>query len=114
MMRKQKLMNVLHENDFGYVAKCTCYRDLKISLGNAILTFTEDEYVGFDSFLNEIRKVFDTENHQKLYHQNFMIKANSHGLVLSFSYQELKNTIELFDFANIMLSVHKLTTVYEK
>jgi hypothetical protein len=42
-----------------------------------------------------------------------MIRTNWNDLVLSFTYQELKNTIELFDFSKIMLSVNKLTGINE-
>lgn len=107
-------MKILHENDFGYVAKCTCCKDLKISLGNAILTFTEKEYLRFDTLFNEIREDFATEKPSDNCSKKYVVVTNHKGLVLSFSYRELQNTIELLNFSTLMLSVNKLTTLNEK
>jgi hypothetical protein len=49
-MRRFSSLNVLHQNSFGHIAKCRCYQEIQICLGNVILTFSEQEYLEFDAF----------------------------------------------------------------
>ena len=46
---------ILHENKFGYIAKCFCCNQIQVSLGNTVFNFSKKEYEEFDSYLNEIR-----------------------------------------------------------
>ena len=105
----KRCMKILHENAFGYVAKCKCCNDLQLGLGNIVLTFTEAEYKQFDLFFDEVREVFETEKNMKCSNQKYFIRTNYNGMVLSFTYQELRNTIELLNFSNVMLCVNELT-----
>ncbi len=104
-------MKILHENDFGNIAKCHCCQELQLSLGNVILTFSEEEYLQFDNFFNEIREDFATEKPTPNEHRKYVVTTNHKELVLAFSYKELQDTIELLNFSTIMLSVNKLTSV---
>ena len=110
----QRTMKILHENEFGNIAKCRCCQELQLSLGNVLLTFSEEEYIQFDSFFNEIREDFATEKPTNNCNRKYVVVTNHQGLVLSFSYRELWNTIELLNFSSIMLSVNKLMSVSEK
>ena len=110
----QKTMKILHENEFGNIAKCRCCQELQLSLGNVLLTFSEKEYIQFDSFFNEIREDFATEKPTNNCNRKYVVVTNHKDLVLSLSYQELWNTIELLNFSTIMLSVNKLMTISEK
>jgi len=114
MLRNTTTMNVLHHNRFGNIAKCECCQDLQLSLGNVILTFSEEEYYEFDSFFNEIREDFETEKPNENCSKKYVIVTNHKGIILSLSFQELFNTIELLNFSTIMLSVNKLTSLSEK
>lgn len=112
-MRKQT-MKILHENDFGNIAKCECCQELQLCLGSVILTFSEEEYLEFDNFFDEIRKDFATENPTQNRSKKYVVVTNHKGLVLSFTYQELYNAIELLNFSTLMLSVNQLTSLSEK
>jgi hypothetical protein len=113
MIRNTTTMKVLHHNDFGNIAKCKCCQDLQISLGNLILTFSEEEYYEFDSFFNEIREYVEGEKSNENCSRKYVIVTNKKGITLSLSYQELFNTIELLNFSTIMLSVNKLIGLSE-
>ena len=107
-MRNRLSMKVLHENNFGYIAKCKCCSDLQLNLGNVIVTFSTKEYADFDLFFNEIREDFSLEIEDGS-SRKYIIRTNLNNLVLSLSYQELQDTIEILNFSNIMLSVNQLT-----
>ena len=107
-MRKNK-MKILHHNDFGNIAKCSCCSDLQLTLGNVLVAFTEEEYAEFDEFFNEIREDFKSEVKTKSKKREYIIRTNKDDLILVFSYKELKETIELLNFSTIMLAVNKLT-----
>ena len=79
-----------------------------MNLGNVIVTFSAEEYADFDLFFNEIREDFSLEIEDGS-SRKYIIRTNLNELVLSLSYQELKDTIELLNFSNIMLSVNQLT-----
>lgn len=110
MFKKKSTMTVLHENSFGNISKCSCCDELQLTLGNVIICFSEEEYADFDIFFNEIREDFKKENRTKSKSKKYVIRTNQNGLILNFSYKELKQTIELLNFSTIMLSVNKLTT----
>lgn len=111
MLENRTTMTILHENDFGNIAKCTCCEELQLTLGNVIICFSEEEYADFDTFFDEIRNDFKKEILTKSKFKKYVIRTNRDGLILNFSYKELKQTIELLNFSTIMLSVNKLTTV---
>lgn len=113
MLENRSTMKILHENDFGNVAKCKCCNDLQLSLGNILLTFSEEEYFLFDSFFDEIRQDFATEKPTNNCNRKYVIVTNHKGLVFSLSYRELSKTIELLNFSSMMLSVNKLMSVSE-
>ncbi len=104
-------MKILHHNDFGNIAKCKCCNDLQLTLGNVLIPFTEEEYVEFDEFFNEIREDFKDEVKTKSKKREYIIRTNKDDLILVFSYQELKDTIELLNYSTLMLAVNKLTVV---
>lgn len=110
----QRTMKILHENEFGNIAKCRCCKELQLSFGNVILTFSEEEYIQFDSFFNEIREDFETERPTNNCSRKYVVVTNHKGLVLSLSYRELSSAIELLNYSSIMLSVNKLMCVGEK
>ncbi|MCB9359743.1 MAG: hypothetical protein H6587_11010 [Flavobacteriales bacterium] len=107
-------MKILHENEFGNIAKCKCCQELQLSLGSVIITFSEKEYMNFDNFFDEIRKDFAIEKPSESKQKKYVVVTNHKGLVLSFTYQELYNTIELLNFSTLMLSVNQLTSLSEK
>lgn len=110
----QRSNTVLHENDFGNVSKCSCCRELQLHLGNIVLHFSEKEFYRFDQFFDRIRKDFSYEKPTKSKKRKYIIVTDQKGLVLALSYPELKQTIELLNFTSIMLSVNKLTGIYEE
>ncbi len=110
MLKNRTTMTVLHQNDFGNIAKCTCCQELQLNLGSVILTFSEEEFHQFDNFFNDIREDFVTEKPTNNCNKRYVIVTNHKGIILSLSYAELYNTIELLNFSTIMLSVNKLTT----
>lgn len=112
-MKKQSI-KILHKNNFGNIAECRCCKELQLSLGNVILTFSEEEYIQFDNFFDEIREDFATEKPTQNNQKKYVIVTNYKGLVLSLSYRELYDTIELLNFSTIMLSINKLTNLSEK
>jgi len=108
-MKHPNSVTLLHENNFGYIAKCNCCTEIKVSLGNIILSLTEQEFRDFDTFFDKIRIDFekDKKNKDGQNNRRYYIKTYFNELILSFSYQELSETIELLNFSNIMLSVNK-------
>ena len=108
-MSNQTSMNILHENTFGHVARCSCCDDIQLNLGTIIFHLSVKEYVEFDTFFNEIRKDLFSCKSNELNTGKYIIRTNHNNMILSFSYQELKDTIELLNFSNIMLSVNDLT-----
>lgn len=112
---RTKSMEILHENDFGYISKCNCCDDLQLNFGNVIISLSEEEYLEFDTFFNEIRKDFNIEKEDVGFNRKYIIHSNLNGLTLSFSNKELQKTIELLNFSTLMLSVNELTKGgYEK
>lgn len=106
-------MKILHKNNFGYIAKCKCCEELQLNLGNVLLTFSETEYLEFDNFFDEIREDMITEKSCKNSNRKYIVVTNCSGVVLSLTYSELLNTIELLNFSTIMISVSKLMNVSE-
>jgi hypothetical protein len=109
MIENETTMTVLHYNDFGNIAKCNCCQDIQLSLGNVILSFSEEEYHQFDSFFDEIRIDFEIEKPSKSCSKKYVIVTNHKGITLSLSYVDLSNTIELLNFSTLMLSINHLT-----
>ena len=103
---KDREMKVLHKNSLGYVAKCTCCDDIQIKFGNAILSFTNEEYKDFDSFFDAIKEDFELEPRD--FKCDYLVNTEIDGLILSFSYSELCQAIELMNFSNVILSCNKL------
>ena len=106
IMNKENSMNVLHENQFGYVAKCICCDDFQIKFGNIIIPFNEKEFREFDLFFEEVRQDFEYEVEDAT--SEYFIKTYLDGLTFSFSYRQLVHAIELLDFSKVMMSVNKL------
>jgi hypothetical protein len=111
MIENRTAMRILHNNNFGNIAKCTCCNDLQLTLGNVLISFTEEEYLDFDLFFDEVRIDFKNEIEKGDYNKDYVIRTNKDNLTLLFSYQELKDTIELLNFSTLMLVVNKLTIV---
>ena len=101
-----KQMKVLHQNSLGYIAKCKCCDDIQIKFGNAILSFTNDEYKDFDMFFDAIKQDFELEPRD--FKCDYLVNTDIDGLILSFTYSELSQAIELMNFSNVILSCNKL------
>lgn len=105
-MRRSEKIKTIHENSFGSISKCPCCEDIQVTLGNVVLTFSEEEYVEFDLFFDEIRRDFETLEGKTA--QKYIIRTNRNGLALSLTHQELEATLELFNFSKIIRSANKL------
>tara|TARA_B100000809_G_scaffold46543_1_gene40950 strand:- start:5301 stop:5642 length:342 start_codon:yes stop_codon:yes gene_type:complete len=109
----QKTMKILHENNFGHVAKCPCCEEFQLILGNVLLTFSENDYLQFDNFFDEIRADIVTEKPRTNSKRKYVIVTNYNGLVLSLTYSELLKTMELLNFSTMMISVNNLMSPSE-
>ena len=109
----QKTMKILHENSFGHIAKCPCCEEFQLILGNVLLTFSENDYLQFDNFFDEIRADIVTEKPSTNSKRKYVIVTNYNGLVLSLTYPELLNTMELLNFSTMMISVNNLMSPSE-
>jgi len=98
-------LEVLHENNFGHIAKCKCCGEIQVGLGNALLTFSEKEFQEFDYFFNDIRAYITSSNPDD---RKFTIQTKSKGVNLYLSYLELVNAVDLLDNAKIMMMVNGL------
>lgn len=115
-MINQKTMKILHENDFGHIAKCPCCEELQVALGNVLLTFSESDYLQFDNFFDEIRADIVTEKlskNSKNSKRKYVIVTNYNGLVLSLTYPELLNTMELLNFSTMIIFINYLMSTSE-
>jgi hypothetical protein len=106
-------MKILHENNFGHIAKCQCCEELQLNLGNVLLTFSEEEYLQFDNFFDEIRTDIFTDTSYINPNRKYVVVTNYKGVVLSLTHTELVNTIELLNFSTMMISVNKLMNISE-
>jgi hypothetical protein len=113
-MKGQKTMEILHKNKFGHIAKCQCCEELQLNLGNVLLTFSENDYLKFDNFFDEIRADIVTNKSRINSKKKYVIVTNYNGLVLSLTHDELLNTMELLNFSTIMISVNNLMSSSEK
>ncbi len=112
-MKKSKVMDVLHENDFGRIAKCKCCSEIQVQLGNVIFILSEEEYLDFSSFFEKIALDFEIKKHIDKSSQQYLVKTYVHDLILSFKRKELEKTIELIRFSDCMLSVKKIFRTHE-
>jgi len=112
-MSRQKSMKILHENNFGHIAKCPCCEELQLNLGNVVLTFSENEYLQFDNFFDEIRADIAMDKSLVSSKRKYVIVTNHDGLVLSLTHAELLNTMELLNYSTIMISVNNLMSQSE-
>jgi len=110
-MAKCTRMVVLHHNFFGNISKCNCCNNLQLTIGNVIIPLTEEEYFEFDEFFDEVREDFKTEKKTNSKRKEYVVRTSVDNLILVFSYQELRATLELLTFATLMLTVNKLTEV---
>jgi|TARA_R110000782_G_scaffold237188_1_gene323368 predicted N-acyltransferase len=99
---------ILHENKFGYIAKCFCCNQIQVSLGNTVFNFSKKEYEEFDSYLNEIRA---THIKSLSKNQKYIIRTNKEGVAITVTNNELLAIVELLNFANILLEVSDLMTI---
>jgi len=107
-MREKELVKTIHKNEFGNLSKCSCCNEIQLSLGNVILTFSEEEYLEFDLFFDEIRRDVEALESNGKQSTKYIIRTNRQGVTLSLSHQELKKTIELLDFSKIIWTVNQL------
>ena len=105
-MDSANTMNILHENNFGKIATCSCCGDMQVTLGNINFTFTKEEYVDFDSSFNQIRILVGKKEEMK--NRIYIVLTNREGVALKLSYKELKSTIELLNLSNLIMMADEL------
>jgi len=99
---------MLHENNFGYIVNCSCCNQVQVSLGNTVFNFSKKEYQEFDSYFNEVR---ESQIQSLNRNQKYIIKTNKEGVAITVTNDELLATVELLNFANILLEVSDLMTI---
>lgn len=97
-------INIIHKNDFGYIATCKCCNHLQLNLGNVILTLNKNEYTKIEQVIAEVKTLHGNDD----FNGKYMIRVNEEDFILSFNQKELNQTIELFELSRILFSANQL------
>ncbi|NQY67052.1 MAG: hypothetical protein HRT72_04930 [Flavobacteriales bacterium] len=99
-------VEILHSNSLGSIGRCMCCNDLRVAFGNAMISLSQNDFVDFNSFFNIAR--FCLEQNKLEDNTKYLVQTNRDELVLSFTKDEMKKSVELLDISILMLSVRKL------
>lgn len=99
---------ILHQNRFGYVAKCACCNEVQFAIGNLVSHLPQEAFMQlFHAFqeaaTNIEERVLDLPNGQKI-----LLQTPMTNLFLSLSIEEFAGSVDLLEQARLMLLVGDL------
>jgi len=109
-MDHQKL-KVLHRNEMGWAARCSCCREIQFQLGNVFLRLAPEEVQAFSRSLQHLQhccQVRQNLNHEIYRERPYIIRTPIHNLMFSFSEEEYQQVLNLVEMTVLLLTVEKI------
>jgi len=104
-------IKIIHRNDFGWSARCSCCDEIQMLLGNIYLKFPAGELKGFiQSFqhLAHCCQVSVNRQHPLYADRPYIIRTPISNLLMMFSEEEYQEALSLLEMTTHMLSVDNL------
>lgn len=107
MYEHEEFIELLHENKFGYVGRCTHCNEIQFSFGNVISNMSMKHFQGFVSTLNEI---FDRRKNDNTLQEDeeVIINIGVRSLKLIFTVKEFRKVLDLFEKSMLLLKVKEI------
>lgn len=98
-------IQIFHENEFGFIGKCPCCKEIQFGIGNLVSYMAFDDFMVFYQSFKRIEEKLNL-NQTKLTSANkIMLRTPVENILLSFSQTEFNQVIELFDQAVFKLQL---------
>lgn len=106
-------MEVIHQNEVGYIGMCPCCGDIQMSMGNLVLSMTAQEFQEFCTHFDEIRKELHVNMTEDYFGSRYVVKTNIEGVFLSHSVREFERILELLDCAKVVMTCQAWVKIEE-
>ena len=100
---KSESHTVIFKNPFGYVARCKCCRDVRLCLGNMLLSFNEEDFHDFKSSFFALNDFEDLQLHIEGKIRRYILHTSFTDLTLSLSKKEYEWTSEILNMAYLSM-----------
>ena len=100
---------IISENVYGYIGKCTCCEEFNFAYKNLLITFTEEHLFHFSDWLignqNNPEFLFDLPHGKSR-----IYRSPAENLFITFDVGELQELSHLFTEAHLVLEARKIIT----
>ena len=90
-------LQIVHNNEFGYIGKCPCCNEIQFCLGNIVSFMPEPDFL---KLYNSFRKIDDNVADRSLMMPNgkrIMLRTPVDNFLLSLSINEFRLVMDLFE-----------------
>lgn len=95
--------DILHHDDFGYVAHCRDCRRLQVAFGTVVFSFAPEECFAFASMIRAQAEKSPGCRDCQL--KNIHLRTPAHNLLLALSHRELHQVNDLLQQSLLLLEV---------
>jgi len=96
-------LKVIHSNPAGYIARCTCCREVQIGIGNIATHMDIENFQGFYRALQAANQSPDKKYTMTPMGEKFLMNTPVNNLYLVFTPKEFQQTLDLFAQAWVVL-----------
>ncbi|MEM0998807.1 MAG: DUF6686 family protein [Bacteroidota bacterium] len=107
-MNHSPSFQILHHNEVGYIARCSCCEDVQIELGNIATHMDVESFHNFHASLIEISHDLESSLAEAPSGQKIMLRTPVQNIYMAFTLREFAATLDLFGQASVMLEINEL------
>lgn len=96
-------LHILYQNDFGFIGKCPCCKEIQFGIGNVISFMHQDGFFRLYQSFREIHKHVKEDFHHFPRREKIVIRTPADNLLLSLTEKEFHQVLELFSRADLKL-----------
>ncbi|MEM7104780.1 MAG: DUF6686 family protein [Bacteroidota bacterium] len=107
-----KNLRILFQNDFGYVAVCSCCNEVQFRIGTVVSFMPEDAFLKLFYSIEKINADLDSKFTNLPDGEKLVLRTPVRNFMLALSKTEFQKTLELFDTAAFKIKLsHSLKKV---
>ncbi len=90
-------LKILFRNDFGYIGKCDCCGEVQFCFGNVVSHMPKPNFLKLFKSFQKINAEIEAQKYYEPTGSKIMVRTPVENLLLSFSSEDFKKVMDLFE-----------------